>query len=50
MSDNFESSDEDIELIDYDNEITRNLWMPARLSCIASTMDADSSTTTRTRT
>ena len=36
MSDNFESSDEDIELIDYDNEITRNLWMPseAKLYCI----------------
>jgi len=28
MSDNFDSSDEDIELIDYENEITKTLWLP----------------------
>lgn len=28
LSDSFESSDEDIELIDFENEITKNLWVP----------------------
>ena len=28
LSDNFDSSDEDIELIDYENAITKDLWVP----------------------
>ena len=28
MSDNIDSSDDDIELIDYENEITKALWLP----------------------
>ena len=28
LSDNLDSSDEDIEMVEYDNEITQGLWMP----------------------
>lgn len=28
LSDNLSSSDEDIEMFDYDNDITQGLWLP----------------------
>lgn len=29
LADNFDSSEEDIELYDYENEITNKMWMPS---------------------